>query len=105
MASVAVFPFKPTPELWKPMKISNHKKLNTRGSILLLTVILLSLLSVLFLLVTNSVLLGTQAREYSGPPWRCSILQRQASPTARPSVSPVERHLLFWQQNQKKRRR
>ena len=34
-----------------------------RGSILLLTVILLSLLSVLFLLVTNTVLLGTQARD------------------------------------------
>lgn len=45
------------------MKISNHKKRNTRGSILLLTVILLSLFSVLFLLVTSSVLLGTQARE------------------------------------------
>ncbi len=36
---------------------------NSRGSILLLTVILLSLLSVLLLLVTNSILLGTQARE------------------------------------------
>jgi hypothetical protein len=33
------------------------------GSILLLTVVLLSLLSVLFLLAANSVLLGTNARE------------------------------------------
>lgn len=36
---------------------------DSRGSILLLTVLLLSLLSVLFLFVTNSVLLGTRARE------------------------------------------
>ena len=34
-----------------------------RGSILLLTVVLLSLLSILFLLVTNSVLIGTQAQQ------------------------------------------
>jgi hypothetical protein len=45
------------------MKASEHKKRNSRGSILLLTVILLSLLAVLFLLVTNTILLGTQARE------------------------------------------
>jgi hypothetical protein len=41
----------------------DDKKLDSRGSILLLTVILLSLLSVLFLLVANSILMGTQARE------------------------------------------
>ena len=34
----------------------------SRGSVLLLTVVLLCLLSVLFLLATNSVLLGTRAR-------------------------------------------
>jgi hypothetical protein len=45
------------------MKAFGHKKLDARGSILLLTLILLSLLSVLLLLVTNSILLGTQARE------------------------------------------
>ena len=45
------------------MKAFDHKKLDSRGSILLLTVVLLSLLSVLFLLATNSILLGTQARE------------------------------------------
>jgi len=45
------------------MKAYNHKKLNSRGSILLLTLILLAVLSVLFLLVTNSVLLGTQSRQ------------------------------------------
>ena len=36
---------------------------DSRGSILFLTVVLLSLLSILFLLATNSVLLGTKARE------------------------------------------
>lgn len=36
---------------------------DSRGSVLLLTVVLLALLSVLFLLVTNSVLLGTRARK------------------------------------------
>jgi hypothetical protein len=45
------------------MKAPVYKKLDSRGSILLLTVILLSLLSVLFLLVSNSILLGTQARQ------------------------------------------
>jgi hypothetical protein len=38
-------------------------KQNCRGSILLLSVVLLSFLSVLLLLVTNSILLGTRARE------------------------------------------
>ena len=41
----------------------DHEYPNTRGSILLLTVILLSLLSVLFLLVVNAFLLGTKARD------------------------------------------
>lgn len=36
---------------------------NSRGSVLLLTVVLLSLLSVLLLLVANAIILGTQARE------------------------------------------
>ncbi len=45
------------------MKAIIRQTLDSRGSVLLLTVIILSLLSVLLLLVTNSVLLGTQARE------------------------------------------
>jgi hypothetical protein len=55
--------FVPVPETENAMKAFVHKKLDSRGSILLLTVILLSFLSVLLLLVTNSILLGTQARE------------------------------------------
>jgi hypothetical protein len=45
------------------MKSNGPRHDGSRGSILLLTVVLLAFLSVLFLVVTNSVLLGTQARE------------------------------------------
>jgi len=53
----------PVPETEKPVNVFNLKKVDSCGSILLLTLILLSFLSVLFLNVTNSILLGMQARE------------------------------------------
>ena len=55
--------FVSVPETESVMRASEHKKPNTRGSILLLTAILLSLLSVLLLLIANSILMGTQARD------------------------------------------
>jgi hypothetical protein len=45
------------------MKPADPGSLDDRGSILLLTVVLLSLLSVLFLFATNFVLLGARARD------------------------------------------
>jgi hypothetical protein len=53
----------PVPEKVKPMKFLDPESPGDRGSVLLLTVVLLSLLSVLFLFATNFALLGTRARD------------------------------------------